>query len=102
MARSTSRVAPRWPSLEEQLSALKVKRGSALEQVIKDNQDFGLLRPEEAHDNLGFPLWLRVYARKTHPEIDFGPNVGYPLILKEVLGYMLRHQDAPFGPPPNR
>ena len=41
MARSTTRVAPHWPSLEEQLSALKVQRGSALEQSIKDNQDFG-------------------------------------------------------------
>jgi hypothetical protein len=102
MARSTSRAGPHWPSLEEQLSALNVQHGSALEQLIKDNQDFSMLRPEEVNDDLGFPPWLRVYVRKTHPEIDFGPNVGYPLILKEVLAYMLRHQDLPGGPPPTK
>lgn len=98
MARSTRRARRRWPSIEEQLGASNIRRGSALEQLVKDNQNFTLLRPEEAHDDLGFPLWLRVFVRKAHPEIDFGPKVGYPLIIKEMLGYMLRHQDAPLGP----
>jgi hypothetical protein len=91
---------PRWPTIEEQLRVLKVKHGSALEQLIKENQDFSMLQPEEANDDLPFPLWLRVYVRKKHPELNFsGPRVGYPLILKEILSYMLRHQDAPTGPP---
>src|SRR5215472_2474017 len=94
MANETSNKRPRWPSLEEQLSALRVRHGSALETLIKNNQNFEMLRPEEAQDDLGFPLWLRVYFRKADPELDFtGDRMGYPLILKEVLGYMLRHQD---------
>jgi hypothetical protein len=52
-----------WPSLEEQLSALGIRYGSALEQFVKDNQDFSLLGPKEANDDLGFPLWLRVRMR---------------------------------------
>jgi hypothetical protein len=98
MGRTPTSTGPRWPSLEEQLSVSRVKRGSALETLIKSNQNFEILRPDEAHDDLGFPLWLRVYFRKAHPEIDFsGGRVGYPLILKEVLGFMLRHQDQPEG-----
>src|SRR5215471_18547894 len=94
MAKTATATRPHWPTLEEQLSALQVKRGSALETLIKNNQNFEMLRPEEAQDDLGFPLWLRVYFRKAHPELDFtGNRMGYPLILKEVLGYMLRHQD---------
>ena len=93
---ATSACGSDWPSLEDQLSALQVKRGSALEQLIKDNQNFDMLRDEEAHDELGFPPWLRVYFRKMHPDFS-GGRVGYPLILKEVLGYMLRHQDLPTG-----
>jgi hypothetical protein len=103
MAESNASAAPQWPSLEQQLSDARVKHGSALEQLIKDNQDFSMLEPQEASDDLGFPLWLRVYVRKMHPEIKFSPyappRVGYPLILKEILSYMLRHQDAPTGPP---
>jgi len=100
MTKPGGRGGPRWPSLEQQLSALKVQRGSALEQLIKDNQDFSVLLPQEAGDGRPFPPWLRVYIRKTHPELSFsGPQVEYPLILKEILSYMLRHQDAPIRPP---
>ena len=63
MARSTSRASTQGPSLEEQLSALGIRYGSALGQFVKDNQDFTLLRPKEANDDLGFPLWLRVHMR---------------------------------------
>jgi hypothetical protein len=99
MARSTARVAPHWPVLEEQLNALKVQRGSALEQLIKDNQDFSILLPSEANDELPFPPWLRVWWRKKHPELTFeGPKVGYPLGLMEILSWMRRHQDLPPGP----
>ena len=98
LAKSTSRTPTHWPSLEEQLYAQKVKRGSALEKLITDNQDFSILSPSELHDGLPFPPWLRVWWRKKHPEFDFtGGKVGYPLILKEILSWMLRHQDLPPG-----
>jgi hypothetical protein len=86
---------PHWPTLEEQLSAVKVKPGSALEKLIRSNQDFDLLYPEEAHDQLPYPPWLRVYWRKAHPKIDWYKTVAYPLILKEIGGWMRRHQDLP-------
>lgn len=87
--------SPRWPTFEEQLTAVKVKPGSALEKLIRDNQDFDLLYPEEAHDGLPYPPWLRVYWRKAHPEVDWYRTVAYPLILKEIGGWMRRHQDLP-------
>ena len=65
MARSTARADPQWPSLEGQLSALGTRQGSALERLVKDKiRTSGLLRPEEANDDLGLPLWLRVHVRK--------------------------------------
>jgi hypothetical protein len=83
-----------WPSLEEQLAQAKARPGSALETLIRDNQDFAILSPREAHDGLPFPPWLRVYWRKSHPELSFaGPRVGYPLLLERVLEWMLSHQD---------
>jgi hypothetical protein len=89
-----------WPSLEKQLHDSKVIPGSALEQFIRQNQDFSTLRPEEAHDDLPFPPWLRVYWRKMHPELNYsGPEVGYPLLLKDIGLRMLRNQDLPQGPP---
>lgn len=99
MARSTSRAAPKWPSVEEQLNALNIQRGSALERLIKDNQDFSILLPSEANDGLPFPPWLRVWWRKKHPELSFSTSgVSYPLALKEILSWMRRHQDLPPGP----
>ncbi len=86
---------PHWPTLEEQLAAMKVKPGSALEKLIRGNQDFDLLYPEESHDQLPYPPWLRVYWRKAHPEVDWYRTVAYPLILKEIGGWMRRHQDLP-------
>ena len=52
---------PAWPSVEHQLVQSNVVPGSALEKLIRDNQDFHLLRFEEATDKIGLPLWLRVY-----------------------------------------
>jgi hypothetical protein len=87
---------PHWPAVEEQMKG--VIRGSALEKLILDNQDFGILLPAEADDGLPFPPWLRVWWRKKHPELKFpGPKVGYPLGLKEILHWMLRNQDLPSG-----
>jgi hypothetical protein len=92
---------PQGPPLEQQLIDARVIAGSKLEQLIKQNQDFSILDPSEFDDDLGFPLWLRVYVRRTHPEITFsGTPIRYPLILKEILSYMVRHQDLPEVLPP--
>ncbi len=53
-----------------------------------------MLRPEEAHDQLGLPPWLRVYWRKLHPDADYsGPSGGYPLSLADLYEWMVDHQD---------
>jgi hypothetical protein len=88
----------RWPSVDEQLSAAKAVHGSALHDFILENQDFSLLRPEEASDELGLPPWIRVYWRRLHPEAEFpadDPTGGYPLSLKETYHAMLRDQEWP-------
>jgi hypothetical protein len=87
---------PHWPSVEEQLKVSKVIPGSALEKLIRENQNFELLRPEEAHDKLRLPPWLRVYWRKQHPELRYAlhdPTGGYPLALRDIYLWMLQHQD---------
>jgi hypothetical protein len=86
--------SPRWPTIEEQLAASKVQSGTALEKLIRANQDFAMLHPAEANDRFPAPLWLRVLWRKNHPEIDLsGPRPAYPLALKEAHSWMRRHQD---------
>lgn len=93
---SASSHPPTWPAIEEQLAAAKVVRGSALEKLIHENQEFHLLRPEEAHDRLGIPHWLRVYWRKHHPDGNYSaenPSGGYPRMLRRVREWMVTHQD---------
>jgi hypothetical protein len=85
-----------WPSVEEQLSRDNVRRGTALERLIRENQDFDLLRPEEADDRIGLPPWLRVYFRKQHPEQEYradDPTGGYPRSLRNLYSWMLAHPD---------
>ena len=85
-----------WPSIEAQLAASKVIHGSALEKLIRENQDFQTLRPEEAQDKIRLPLWLRVYWRKHHPEANYSgkdPTGGYPLALRDLYLWMIRNQD---------
>ena len=68
--------------------------GSALEELIAQNQEFHLLAPEEATDAFPVPPWLRVYWRKEHPEIDMpdrDPAESYPLALKEIHLWMKTH-----------
>jgi hypothetical protein len=85
-----------FPSLELQLRAANVKSGSALEKLIRANQDIGMLRKEEATDRLGLPPWIRIYWRKKHPDGKyFGPSGGYPLVLERLHDWMLAHQDLP-------
>src|SRR5204862_630323 len=64
---SGAEAAP-FPTLREQLRESKVIPGSALANLIRANQDFSMLRPEEAKDELLLPAWLRVLWRKSHPE----------------------------------
>ena len=99
-----SRGGPPWPSLEAQLGAEHTIPGSGLDGLIRRNQDFSILRPEEAHDTLGFPPWLRVFFRKAHPELTFSgddPTGGYPRALHEIHEWLRTHQDLlPRTPPP--
>jgi len=91
---------PRWTSVEEQLATAKVQKGSALETLIRNNQDFHMLRPEEAHDTLEIPLWLRVHWRKAHPEGNYSaqdPSGGYPRVLKRMHAWMLSNPDLKRG-----
>jgi len=83
-----------WPTVEQQLIASKVIFGSALEALVRAHQDLHILRPEEAHDQLQIPPWLRVYWRKKHPNAKyFGPSGGYPLVLERLYDWMVAHQD---------
>jgi hypothetical protein len=85
-----------WPAVEQQLAAANVVHGSALQKLVHDNQDFQLLRPDEAHDRLGIPHWLRVYWRKHHPDGNYSadnPSGGYPRMLRRVHEWMVMHQD---------
>ena len=84
-----------WPTLEEQLAAAKVIPNSALEKLIRENQDFSMLRPEEADDTIGLPPWLRVQWRKAHPEGKYSANDksgGYPRVLQRTHTWMVSHQ----------
>jgi len=99
LAASAAFAAPRqhaWPSADQQLKSSRVQPGTALEKLILNNQDFGMLRAEEAGDKIPVPLWLRVHWRKAHPEGTYAasdPAGGYPLVLKEVAEWMRLHQD---------
>ncbi len=90
-----------WPSLQTQLAQDRVPAGSALATLIASNQDFQMLRPEEAYDKLAVPPWLRVLWLKEHPDTQYVPgdgSGGYPLVLKEVYEWMVSHPDLQPGP----
>ena len=93
---------PDFPAVAEQLKAAHAKPGSALEKLIKDNQDFSKLKDKDANDKV-VPPWLKVYWRKGHPEANYDndadPTGGYPHVLKEVLEWMVTHQDLKPGNP---
>jgi hypothetical protein len=87
-----------WPTLDQQLtnSPVPIQAGSALARLVEENQDFSMLRADEAKDLRGLPPWLRVFWRKEHPEVAYtreDPTGGYPLVLKEIWEWMLYHQD---------
>jgi hypothetical protein len=88
----------RWPTLRQQLREAGVRPGTRLDELIRNNQDFSLLRPEELNDRLRIPPWLRVYFLKRHPEITpipGDPTGGYPLALRDLYNWMVENQDLP-------
>lgn len=94
-----------WPSVDQQLTqeylGRAVESGSALEKLIRDHQDFSILRDAEKADKLRFPVWLRVWWRKAHPDGNYSgdnPTGGYPRVLNEILEWMMTHQDLKDGP----
>jgi hypothetical protein len=93
-----------WPSLEQQLQADHVAPDSALARLIAENQDFGLLRPDESTDPLRLPFWLRVAWRKHHPDgryLRSDATGGYPRLLYDIHLWMVAHQDLkPVKEPP--
>src|SRR5262245_51444035 len=91
-----------WPTLREQLAETHAPAGSALAKLIRANQDFSLLRPDEAYDKIRVPPWLRVVWRKAHPDMEYSPldpTGSYPLVLKEVAEWMETHPDLRPGRP---
>lgn len=92
----------KFPPLEEQLKKAKAKPGSALDKLIRQNQDFSKLKDRDATDKV-VPPWLKVYWRKHHPEVNYDnlndPTGGYPHVLKEILEWMESHQDLKPGNP---
>src|SRR4051794_894890 len=92
---------PIWPAVDHQLARDGILPGTALEKLVRANQDFSLLRPEEASDKLLIPLWLRVQWRKAHPEGNYSADDatgGYPLVLREVAEWMVTHQNLQAPP----
>ncbi|MBP6001815.1 MAG: hypothetical protein KA746_00140 [Pyrinomonadaceae bacterium] len=94
-----------YPTLERQLTqeyhGEKVQPESELARLIARNQEFEMLRADEFSDKRGLPPWLRVWWRKAHPEAVYtaeDPTMGYPLVLKEILEWMMSHQDLKPGP----
>ena len=90
--------SPRWPNILEQLKG--VRPGSPLEQLIRGNQDVNLLHPNELNDGARIPIWLRIIWKKAHPELKYEPDDplgGYPLVLREVVEWMMSHQNLEPG-----
>lgn len=97
-ASTPAHAAATWPTLDQQMtkSPVPIQAGSALARLIQENQDFSMLRADEAKDLRGLPPWIRVWWRKQHPELTYtqeDPIGGYPLVLKEIWEWMIHHQD---------
>ena len=88
------------PSVAEQIKKTGAPENSALAKLIRENQDFEVLHPEELADSYPLPLWLRVAWRKQHPEIAMpakNPGAAYPEVLSQILKRMVAFPDKPWG-----
>jgi len=83
---------PKTPTVEEQIKHAEAPEGSALEKLIRANQDFELLHPDEFEDDFPIPLWLRVVWRKEHPDVEMpaqNPGAAYPEVLSQAYRRMV-------------
>jgi len=83
--------------MERQLAEHQPAAGSDLERLIARNQEFHLLRPEEANDKLGIAPWLRVHWRKANQTVVAtaeDPTGGYPRALKNIQNHLLALHSA--------
>lgn len=88
------------PTLKSQIEHAKAPSGSVLEKMIRENQDFDLLDPQELDDEYSIPLWLRVAYRKQHPELQFptkNPGAAYPEVLSQIYRRMMANPNEPWG-----
>ena len=100
---ATAATAP--PTVSQQLAVDNIRPDSALAQLVRANQDFDLLHPDELTTTRPeLPPWLKVIWKKEHPKGNYtpaDPTGGYPLVLREVHEWMLSHQDLKSGVPEN-
>jgi hypothetical protein len=92
---------PKTPTIKAQIESAKAPKGSALEKLIRANQDFELLHPDEFEDDYPVPLWLRVAWRKQHPEVQLpakNPGAAYPEVLSQAYRRMVANPDDAWGP----
>jgi hypothetical protein len=92
---------PKAPTIAAQIEEAKAPTGSALEKLIRANQDFDLLHPDEFEDEYPVPLWLRVAWRKQHPEVQMpakNPGAAYPEVLSQVYRRMVASPRDAWGP----
>lgn len=88
------------PTIRDQIESAKAPKGSALEKLIRANQDFDLLHPDEFEDDYPIPLWLRVAYRKQHPELELpskNPGAAYPEVLTQIYQRMIANPNEPWG-----
>ena len=91
---------PKSPTVEEQIKRAKAPKGSALEKLIRANQDFELLHPDEFDDEYPIPLWLRVAWRKQNPDVELpaeNPGAAYPEVLSQVHRRMVASPNDAWG-----
>lgn len=92
------------PTVASQIKSAKAPKGSALEKLIRENQKFDLLAPEEMEDDHPYPLWLRVIWRERHPEIAMpkkNPGAAYPEFLSQIHKRMVANPDIPWETTPS-
>ncbi len=90
------------PPIDAQLRKAGARPGTAFERLIRENQDYSLLRSEERNDDGVVPAWMKILWRKANPDGRYtaaDPTGGYPLVLKEVVEWMRSHQDLRPGLP---